>query len=114
MGGTKNRMLDLAKYLRSLLEHEHNNEELVDISAAGNRYAIFKVGPVLCCSHGIGISSMSVLLHELLKLVRYAKCQDPIFIRLGTSGGIGVEPGTVVVTKDAYNGYLKNEYEIVS
>ncbi|XP_023304273.2 uridine phosphorylase 1 [Lucilia cuprina] len=112
MGGTKNRMLDLAKYLRGLLEPENKTEEFIDISAAGNRYAIFKVGPVLCCSHGVGMSTMSVVLHELLKLVYYAKCQDPIFIRLGTSGGIGVEPGTVVITKDAYNGYLKNEHEI--
>ncbi|XP_065366544.1 uridine phosphorylase 1 [Calliphora vicina] len=112
MGGTKNRMLDLAKYLRSLILPEHNNDELIDISAAGNRYAIFKVGPVLCCSHGVGMSTMSVVLHELLKLVHYAKCQDPIFIRVGTSGGIGVDPGTVVITKDAYNGYLRNEHEI--
>ena len=43
MGGTKSRMLDLAKYLRSFLEPERINEELIDISAAGNRYAIFKV-----------------------------------------------------------------------
>lgn len=72
------------------------------------------MGPVLCCSHGVGMSTMSVILHELLKLVHYAKCKDPIFIRIGTSGGIGVDPGTVVVTHDAYNGYLRNEHEIVS
>lgn len=60
------------------------------------------------------MSSMSVILHELLKLVHYARCQDPLFIRLGTSGGIGVDPGTVVVSKKAFNGYLRNEHEIVS
>ncbi|KAM7359209.1 uridine phosphorylase 1 [Cochliomyia hominivorax] len=112
MGGTKNRMLDLAKYLRSIIQPQHDKGDLIDISAAGNRYAIYKVGPVLCCSHGVGMSTMGVILHELLKLVRYAKCQDPIFIRLGTSGGIGVNPGTVVISKDAFNGYLRNEYEI--
>ena len=57
---------------------------------------------------------MSVILHELLKLVHYAKCHNPIFIRIGTSGGVGVEPGTVIITNDAYNGYLRNEHEIVS
>lgn len=68
----------------------------------------------MCASHGVGMSSMSVLLHELIKLVNYAKCKNPIFIRIGTSGGLGIKPGTVVVTEDAYNGYLKNEHEIVS
>ncbi|XP_073817980.1 uridine phosphorylase 2 [Musca autumnalis] len=111
LGGTKNRMLALAKYLRKILQLDET-EELVDISEAGNRYAVFKVGPVLCCSHGVGMSTMSVLLHELLKLVHYAQCKDPVFIRLGTSGGVGVNPGTVVVSKEAYNGYLRNEHEI--
>lgn len=54
---------------------------------------------------------MSILLHELIKLVTYAKCKDPIFIRLGTSGGVGVEPGTVVITDKAYNEFLENVHE---
>ncbi|XP_058985604.1 uridine phosphorylase 1 isoform X2 [Musca domestica] len=111
MGGTKNRMLALAEHVRTLLGLD-DKQELVDIAEAGNRYAIYKVGPVLCCSHGVGMSTMSVVLHELLKLVHYAQCDDPVFIRLGTSGGVGVAPGTVVVTKEAYNGYLRNEHEI--
>jgi len=53
------------------------------------------------------------VLHELLKLVKYARCQDPIFLRIGTCGGLGVPPGTVVVTKDAFNGLLRNEHQIV-
>lgn len=57
---------------------------------------------------------MSVVLHELIKLVSYAKCKDPIFIRLGTCGGLGLEPGTLVVTQEVFNGYLCNEHEIVS
>ena len=28
----------------------------------------------------------------------YAKCKDPAFIRIGTSGGLGLKPGTVVVS----------------
>ena len=43
MGGTKSRMLDLAKYLRSVLGLEQSTEEPNDISIAGNRYAVFKV-----------------------------------------------------------------------
>jgi len=111
LGGTKIRMELLARHIRSVLGIDEK-EELVDLCEKAHRYAVFKVGPVLCCSHGIGMSTMGVLLHELIKLVSYAKCKDPVFIRIGTSGGIGVQPGTVVVTKDAYNGYLRNDHEI--
>lgn len=62
----------------------------------------------------MGMPSFSILLHEMIKLMHYAKCQDPIFIRIGTCGGIGVKPGTVIVTKEAYNGLLKNVHEFVS
>lgn len=113
MGGTSSRMRELAIYLPKIVGVSANSEP-VDLAAAGHRYAVYKVGPVLCVSHGVGSSTFSVVLHELLKLVKYAKCQDPKFIRIGTCGGVGVTPGTVVVTKDAYNGYLRNEHEIVS
>lgn len=44
---------------------------------------------VLSLQHGMGIPSVSIMLHEILKLVYYAKCKDVTFIRIGTSGGIG-------------------------
>lgn len=106
-------MRDLMLYLREKLALP-NKGDPVDLSAGGHRYALYKEGPVLCVSHGVGSSTFSVVLHELLKLVRYAKCHDPVFLRIGTCGGVGIAPGTVVVTKDAFNGYLRNEHEIVS
>ena len=63
------------------------------------RYAMYKVGPVLSISHGMGIPSAGILLHEVIKLMYHAGVKDPVFIRLGTCGGIGLPPGTVVVTK---------------
>lgn len=69
---------------------------------------------MLCVSHGVGSSTMSVVLHEVIKLVSYAECVDPLFIRIGTSGGLGIKPGTVVVANKGYNGLLLSEYEIVS
>ena len=30
-----------------------------------------------------------------------------LFIRIGTCGGIGLEPGTVVITEEAYDGQLR-------
>lgn len=73
-----------------------------------------EVGPVLCVSHGMGVPSVGILLHEMIKLMYHAKCKDPIFIRIGTCGGIGVEGGTVVITEDAIDGLLRSTFELVS
>lgn len=62
----------------------------------------------------MGLSSISILLHEVLKLMYYAKVEDPVFFRIGTSGGLGVEGGTVVVSNGAVDGMLREVYEIVS
>lgn len=53
-------------------------------------------------------------MHEMIKLMYHARCKDPIFIRIGTCGGIGVEGGTTVITEEAVDGLLRNTYEVVS
>lgn len=78
---------------------------------AESKTSEFQIGPVISVNHGMGMPSMSILLHEMIKLVTYAKCKDPIFIRLGTSGGLGIEPGTVVITDIAFNELLENQHE---
>ena len=45
------------------------------------RYAMYKVGPVLSISHGMGIPSAGILLHEVIKLMYHAGVKDPVFIR---------------------------------
>jgi uridine phosphorylase len=77
-----------------------------------DRYEMYKVGPVLMVNHGMGIPSTSILLHEVSKLLAHAQAEDPVFIRLGTSGGIGVEPGSVVLSTEGVNGLLKSEYTL--
>lgn len=37
----------------------------------------------------MGIPSISIMLHELIKLLHHAKCRDVTIIRIGTSGGLG-------------------------
>ena len=74
---------------------------------------MFKVGPVLSVSHGMGVPSLSILLHELIKLMWHAGVESPVFFRVGTCGGIGLEPGTVVVTEEAVDGQLKPIHENV-
>lgn len=37
----------------------------------------------------MGIPSIAIMLHELLKLLHHARCSGVTAIRIGTSGGIG-------------------------
>lgn len=62
----------------------------------------------------MGISSFSILLHEIIKLLAYAKVKNPVFFRIGTCGGLNVKPGTVVVSDEAVDGMLCHEYKRVS
>ena len=60
----------------------------------------------------MGVSSLSILLNELIKLVYYAKCKNVNFFRIGTSGGLGVEPGTVCISNGAVDELLRPYYEL--
>lgn len=75
-----------------------------------DRFSLFKVGTVISVSHGMGMPSMSILLHEITKILYYAKgcdeqkLRDEVkFIRIGTSGWVGVEAWTVVITENWVN-----------
>lgn len=56
--------------------------------------------------------SISILLHEVAKLLKYAGV-DCVWIRIGTCGGLGVEPGTCIVTTEALNGALEPWHESI-
>ncbi|XP_072174394.1 uridine phosphorylase 2-like isoform X1 [Diadema setosum] len=106
MGGTPSRMKRFSEFVAEQLKVEWKDY------TRGERYCIFKSGCVLCVNHGIGKPSASVVLHEIIKLVHYAQCKDPVFIRLGTCGGINCEPGTVVITDKALDEMFKPEYNL--
>ncbi|RWS31249.1 uridine phosphorylase 2-like protein [Leptotrombidium deliense] len=112
VGGSAHRMKMFAEYLREQLAgYVSVGDDLNDITGAAHRYSMYKVGPVLSVSHGIGAPSLAVMLDELFKLLYYAKCTSVTIFRIGTSGGIGVQPGTVVITDQALNGFLQPHYE---
>lgn len=67
------------------------------------RFSMFKVGSIISGNHGMGIGSLEIFLNEMAKLLAYAKATGVKFLRLGTSGGIGVPPGTAVITDQAYD-----------
>lgn len=67
------------------------------------RFEMYKVGDTISISHGMGKPSHSILLHEITKVLEYAGATGYQYYRLGTSGGIGVEGGTVVVADKGRN-----------
>ncbi len=62
---------------------------------------------VLFNSHGMGMPSASIAVQELMRMLYFLKrgdleALDEVFwARVGTSGGVGLEGGTVVVTTEA-------------
>lgn len=62
----------------------------------------YRVGEVLSVSHGMGNPSIITLLHNISRIMYCANNFDVEYIRIGTSGGIGLDPGSVVLTKEAY------------
>jgi len=114
MGGMPQRMKSFAEFMLKELGYTlPTGTTLTDISVKSGRYAMYKAGPVLSISHGMGIPSASILLHEVFKLLHYAKVKDPVLFRIGTSGGIGLPPGSVVITEQALDCRLRPFYEMV-
>lgn len=115
MGGSPKRMFQFANYIKKVIGYEVPLDlTLQNISEASDRYSMYKIGPVISVNHGIGCPSMSILLNELIKLVHYAGCKDVTFFRIGTCGGIGVEPGSIVISTEAVDGLFRPEYRQVS
>lgn len=71
------------------------------------RFHLFKIGPVLIVSHGVGMPSMMICLNELTKLLIYTGNTDAHFLKIGPSGGLGEEPGTIIISRHAVNSKLE-------
>lgn len=76
-------------------------------------YELWRAGSVLFCSHGMGGTPFSVILHEITKMLWAAGATGFSYIRLGTSGGIGLEPGEIVLTDQALDDRLRPYFEQV-
>ena len=85
MGGTARRMKNTAILIKKELSL---NDEIDNLTKDGHRYNMYKIGSILCVNHGIGHPSLTTLLHEIFKLLVYAKCKDVTILRLGTCGAI--------------------------
>lgn len=109
IGGTNDRMTKFAYQVAKTIGLQANDVESVGMH---KRYVIYLVGPVLVCSHGMGGPSISILLNEIAKLLKYARA-DAYWIRMGTCGGIDVVPGTVVISTESLNGALEPYHETI-
>ena len=81
--------------------------------ASSGRFVMYKVGPVLAVNHGMGIGSASIMMNEILKLVHYCNLTNVKIIRMGSSGGLGVKPGTIIITDQAYDPLLQPFYTLI-
>jgi len=111
MGGSAVRAASFADDLRR--HFDPDAKKAPEPAGKTERFHVYKVGPVISASHGIGMPSMLVLLHELAKLLHYAGAKDVAFIRIGTSGGIGSEPGTIIMSTSGVMGTLEPVWESI-
>lgn len=106
--GSKNRALQFAKlYLKSL---NNQVDSVSDDLFLNSDFCCYKVDNLLSISHGMGDDSISLLLNDIMILLNLAQNKDLHFFRLGTSGGIGVEIGSVIVSEEVYTPDLKERY----
>ncbi|OQV23617.1 Uridine phosphorylase 2 [Hypsibius exemplaris] len=113
VGGTPSRMRGFAVLcLEALQIKVPTGLGVTDLCGGHARYVMYKAGPVLTVSHGMGNPSLSIMLHEVLKLLHYAQAsKDVKFIRIGTCGGVGVPGGTTVISDRVYNGIYESFYD---
>ncbi len=71
------------------------------------RFSLFKAGPVVSVNHGMGEGSTEIWFQEMALLMAYAKAKGVRIVRIGTSGGYGLEPGSVVIGDQAYDSQLR-------
>lgn len=114
LGGSVTRMESFACHVaRELGVTGADGEPPVNLSKATDRYVLFKAGSVLIANHGIGVNSLSVVMNELLKLLYHASATDVTFFRIGTCGGLGLAPGTVVITEEALDGAFNPTLDMI-
>merc|ERR1711990_648056 len=113
-GGSEARIEKFAKMAKKWKKETGNeHDKPLKNLASGGRYVMYKVGNILAVNHGMGIGSASIMINEILKLVYYCRLQNVKIIRMGSSGGLGVKPGTLIITKSALSPLLEPFYNLV-
>jgi uridine phosphorylase len=108
MAGSGARMDDFA----SRWSRDHGDAPIIAFPKEDRFITRYTAG-VLFVSHGMGMPSASIAVQELMRLAYFLTrgdldALDRIFwARVGTSGGVGLQAGTIVVTTEALMADLK-------
>jgi uridine phosphorylase len=108
MGGSGARMDEFAHRWSA----EHGDSDVIAFPKE-ERFTTRYTSGVLFVSHGMGMPSASIAVQELMRLVYFLKrgdqtaIADVFWARVGTSGGVGLPAGTIVVTTEALMADLK-------
>jgi uridine phosphorylase len=84
---------------------QHDNAPIVGLPKE-ERFVTRYCAGVLFASHGMGMPSASIAVQELMRMIYFLKRGDHdamaevFWARVGTSGGVGLPGGTVVVTTE--------------
>lgn len=101
MGGSGGRMVEFAQRWSAL----NGDAEIIAFPKEDRFVTRYSAG-VLFVSHGMGMPSASIAVQEVMRLVYFLTegdldALDRIFwVRVGTSGGVGLPAGTVVVSTE--------------
>ena len=79
--------------------------------AKDERYHLYKVDNTLIVSHGIGAPSLLICLNEIVKLLWHSRATAVKFFRVSPAGGLGVEPGSLVIATEAVNHALEARFD---
>lgn len=108
MAGAGGRIIDFAQSWSNL----RGGAEVIALPKE-ERFVTRYCDGVLFASHGMGMPSASIALQELMRMVFYLKggdhagMDDVFWARVGTSGGVGLDGGAVVVTTEGVLADLK-------
>lgn len=110
--GSMDRTLSLANILLSqILNLNSSIYSIKNLLPNSSAYAAYKIKNILLVSHGMGNPSILTLLTSLTPLLNLYNNNFKL-IRVGTSGGIGINAGTVVLTQNSYTADIINGYPI--
>lgn len=108
MGGSGTRMNEFAQQWSA----EHGGSEILAFPKE-DRFVTRYTAGVLFISHGMGMPSASIAVQELMRLAYFINRGDLdalarlFWARVGTSGGVGLPAGTIVVTTEGVMPDLK-------
>lgn len=108
LGGSGSRIVQFAERWSK----KHKNKKIYALPKE-ERFVTRYCAGVLFASHGMGMPSAAICFQELMRMIYFLKDGDTkeidkvLWCRVGTSGGVGIEGGAVVVTTEGLMADLK-------